>query len=104
MKKITIAVPLDKEYIITTLMNHIKFNEVERVATGGMMSEPQLLMTFMGNESDYRSDFYVVVPANAQYSYYYSLNAIDGYFSDNLDDFVKYHNSKQKQKLEILNF
>lgn len=44
--KRTFRVELRNVPFLETLMNHFKWEEIDRVATGGMMSQPELLITF----------------------------------------------------------
>ena len=66
IKKITIAVTLENVEKLEFLMSKIKFIEKSRVATGGMMSTPLLLMEFQGDEDTYHEKGYIVEKAKSE--------------------------------------
>lgn len=101
MKK-TFSVSLENEHVLIALMNDLQFEEVGRIATGGMMSPPQLLLTFEGDEDNYHENGYVVVPSDrAGYSTYHSLIRLDGHFTNDISQFIKYHKSLLRASIEV---
>lgn len=74
MSKRTYAISLDKEQYLSALMNAMKWSEVDRVATGGMVSSEMLLITYEGNDSDLNEDIVVTVPEGREFiELWYSL-------------------------------
>jgi hypothetical protein len=99
MKKITVSVNFNTEKIVATLMKKIGWKEIERVATGGMMSNEVLLITYEGYDTDYKEDYYVEVksPTNIEYSTFYSLRVLNGHYTN---DFTKFKQVHEKAKVE----
>ena len=99
-KKITIAVPFENVEIATSLMAQTYFLECDRVASGGMMSNPVVLITFQGEDSNYNPQHYIEKKNSEFISTYYSLNVIDGYTTKDFDKFLELHNGRNS-KLEV---
>ena len=96
IKKITIAVTLENEEKLQFLMSKIKFIENSRVATGGMMSTPLLLMEFQGDEDTYHEKGYIIEKAKSEWSSdtYFTIKNPDGSGFKTLDEFLKSRNEK----------
>jgi hypothetical protein len=97
IKKITIAVGLENEKYLQILMSKIKFLENSRVATGGMMSSPMLLIEFQGDEDTYHEKGYIVKKSKNEWisDTYYTISNPDGKGFKNLDEFL--NNQKEKE-------
>lgn len=93
--KKTFVVEVENERYLTALMNELEFKEIERVASGGMMSAPILIMTFEGDEGSYHENDYIKEEAKSDWdvSRFYSLRFPDGRLTNSLEDFKKEHNS-----------
>ncbi len=88
--KITLTVDFKSQEIIRTLMEAIRFMEVDRVATGGMMSGESLLITYEGKEGDYNDNYYIETEVNPNgYITYYSLKQSNGYYTNDIERFFK---------------
>lgn len=89
--KITLDVYLENESKVNLLMSKIQFKEIERIATGGMHSQPSLLMTFEGEEIDFHRKGYIVVLAKSEWSSdtYFSIKHPNGSTFKTLVDFSK---------------
>jgi hypothetical protein len=100
MRKITICVTLENEIYLQILMSKIKFVENSRVATGGMMSNPILLIEFNGEEENYHENGYIVKKSNNEWENdtYYTIKNPDGNYFKTFEDFL---NQKEKQKIEF---
>ena len=98
IRKITIAVGLENEKYLQILMSKIKFLENSRVATGGMMSSPCLLIEFQGDEDTYHENGYIVKKSTDNWSSdtYYTIKNPDGLGFKSLDEFVKELNKKDE--------
>jgi len=96
--KITIAVALENEKYLKVLMSKIKFIENSRIATGGMMSSPLLLMEFQGYEDTYHENGYIVKKSNSEWSRntYYTIKNPDGESFKYFDEFLKKQNEKEE--------
>ena len=92
IKKITIAVALENEKHLQLLMSKIKFIENSRLATGGMMSAPCLLIEFQGDEDLYHEKGYILKkPQNGGISNScFTIKNPDGI---SLDDFIRFNKS-----------
>lgn len=101
LKKITIAVTLENVDKLKFLMSKIKFNENSRVATGGMMSTPCLLIEFQGLESEYHENGYIIEKSKSEWSNdtYYTIKNPEGSAFKTLEDF-KNHIKNQKIDFE----
>ena len=97
IRKITIAVTLENEEKLQFLMSKIKFMENSRVATGGMMSTPCLLIEFQGDEDTYHENGYIVEKAKSEWSSdtYFTIKNPDGSSFKTLDEFIKNRNKKE---------
>ena len=97
IKKITIAVGLENEKYLQILMSKIKFLENSRVATGGMMSSPMLLIEFQGDEDTYHGKGYIVKKSKNEWisDTYYTISNPDGTGFKTLDEFLKNRNEKE---------
>jgi len=95
--KITIAVALENQEKLKFLMSKIKFVENSRVATGGMMSTPCLLMEFQGDEDDYHEKGYIVEKSKSEWSSdtYFTIKNPDGIGFRTLDEFLQKLNEKE---------
>lgn len=98
IKKITIAVALENEQKLQFLMSKIKFVENSRIATGGMMSSPCLLIEFQGLENEYHEKGYIVEKAKSEWSNdtYFTIKNPDGSMFKTLEDFMKVVNYKEE--------
>ena len=98
IKKITIAVTLENVEKLEFLMSKIKFLENSRVATGGMMSTPLLLIEFQGDEDTYHEKGYIVEKAKSEWSSdtYFTIKNPDGSGFKTLDEFLKNINKKEE--------
>ena len=98
IKKITIAVTLENVEKLEFLMSKIKFMENSRVATGGMMSSPCLLIEFQGDEDTYHEKGYIVEKAKSEWSSdtYFTIKQPDGSIFKTLDEFIKNLNEKEE--------
>lgn len=96
IKKITIAVTLENVEKLEFLMSKIKFVENSRIATGGMMSTPLLLMEFQGDEDNYHEKGYIVEKSKSEWSSdtYFTIKNPDGSGFKTLDEFLKNKNEK----------
>jgi hypothetical protein len=105
MIKKTVSVRLGLEDYTIALMNKNGWKEIERSATGGQMSEERLQITFEGYDTDYQENDYIKVVANQKegYFHFYSLRRVDGYYTNSLEIFEKYHN-EAKTNFEICSF
>jgi len=94
MKK-TIAVSLEHEAKVTLLMQKLTFEEIDRVATGGMMSSPCVLITFAGLKENYHNKGYIFIPnediegKSKDKGTYFSFKYPDGIWCNNIFDFIK---------------
>lgn len=104
MKKVTIAVSINNEPKITALMNHIGFFEVDRVASGGMMSSEFLMVTYEGESSKYNEDFFIGIPKGEKGTEYFSLIVVEGYTTREFEEFLTHHNDRKQPDFEILSF
>lgn len=82
-------------------MSKIKFLENSRVATGGMMSSPILLIEFQGDEDTYHENGYIVKKSKSEWNSdtYYTISNPDGTGFKTLDEFLK--TEKKKKSLII---
>lgn len=98
IRKITIAVALENVEKLEFLMSKIKFMENSRVATGGMMSSPCLLIEFQGDEDTYHEKGYIVEKAKSEWSSdtYFTIKNPDGSMFKTLEDFMKVVNYKEE--------
>ena len=98
IRKITIAVALENVEKLEFLMSKIKFMENSRVATGGMMSSPCLLIEFQGDEDTYHEKGYIVEKAKSEWSSdtYFTIKQPDGSTFKTLDEFIKNLNEKEE--------
>ena len=98
IRKITIAVTLENVEKLEFLMSKIKFMENSRVATGGMMSSPCLLIEFQGDEDTYHEKGYIVEKAKSEWSSdtYFTIKQPDGSIFKTLDEFIKNLNEKEE--------
>jgi hypothetical protein len=97
MNKKTFRVQIENVEIFSALMMHFNWIEIDRVATGGMMSQPELLLTFEGSMM---LDHLVYVEKKDEYtSYFYNIDYPDGYSSKTVDEF--YSNLKSISNIEI---
>ena len=98
IRKITIAVALENVEKLEFLMSKIKFMENSRVATGGMMSSPCLLIEFQGDEDTYHEKGYIVEKAKSEWSSdtYFTIKQPDGSIFKTLDEFIKNLNEKEE--------
>ena len=98
IRKITIAVALENVEKLEFLMSKIKFMENSRVATGGMMSSPCLLIEFQGDEDTYHEKGYIVEKAKSKWSSdtYFTIKQPDGSIFKTLDEFIKNLNEKEE--------
>jgi len=105
MIKKTVSVRLGLEDYTIALMNKNGWKEIERSVTGGQMSEERLQITFEGYDTDYQENDYIKVVANQNegYFHFYSLRRVDGYYTNSLEIFEKYHN-EAKTNFEIRSF
>lgn len=96
IRKITTAVALENVEKLEFLMSKIKFMENSRVATGGMMSSPCLLIEFQGDEDTYHEKGYIVEKAKSEWSSdtYFTIKQPDGSSFKTLDEFIKNLNEK----------
>lgn len=82
MAKRTFNVPVGKEVYLIAIMERCEWVEVDRVATGGQMSEPTVMITFEG-EKPLQPMLYVQVPAGTNgYYHFYTYWMTNGYFGD----------------------
>ena len=98
IRKITIAVTLENEEKLQFLMSKIKFVENSRVATGGMMSTPCLLIEFQGDEDTYHEKGYIVEKEKSEWSSdtYFTIKNPDGSGFKTLYEFLKNRNEKEE--------
>ena len=92
--KKTISIALENEKYIQVLMSKIKFVENSRVATGGMMSSPILLIEFQGDENDYHEKGYIVEKSKKEWleDMYYTLKNPNGFPFKTLNNFIEEQN------------
>ena len=98
IRKITIAVALENVEKLEFLMSKIKFMENSRVATGGMMSSPCLLIEFQGDEDTYHEKGYIVEKTKSKWGSdtYFTIKQPDGSIFKTLDEFIKNLNEKEE--------
>lgn len=102
-KKITLVMGMDREPVWNALMSKMNYREVDRVATGGMMSQEQLMITYEGSEEDYTEDLYVELKeGGGDYSQYFSLR-IGGFHTDEFEKFKTAHEDN-KMQYEVKSF
>lgn len=95
-KKITVAVLIEHAEKIIFLMDKINFTEIDRVATGGMMSSPELLITFEGNISAYHEKGYITRAGDLTgFKYYHSIKQPNG---NHTNDFELFKESEKSKK------
>jgi len=96
IRKITIEVALENVEKLEFLMSKIKFMENSRVATGGMMSSPCLLIEFQGDEDTYHEKGYIVEKSKSELSSdtYFTIKQPNGSSFKTLDEFLKNRNEK----------
>lgn len=101
LKKTTIAVSLENVEKLEFLMSKIKFIENSRVATGGMMSTPCLLIEFQGAKETYHENGYIVEKAESQWGNdtYFTIKNPEGLRFKTLEDF-KEHLKNEKVDFE----
>lgn len=92
--KVTFSVGLESQQhkAIHAIMTSLKFFEESRVATGGYMSEPILLITYSGAITpsyweQASRNLYVEYHDKDGYYYYYSILIPDGYRTNKIVDF-----------------
>lgn len=97
IKKTTIAVTLENEKYLQILMSKIKFLENSRVATGGMMSTPLLLIEFQGDEYTYHEKGYVLKKSKSEWTgdTYFTIKNPDGSNFKTLEEFLKERDEKE---------
>lgn len=107
VKKITIAVSLENVEKLKFLMSKIKFNENSRVATGGMMSLPCLLIEFQGAKETYHENGYIIEKSKSEWSNdtYFTIKNPEGSGFKTLEDFEEYlkTNKEDFQYYELTN-
>jgi len=104
IKKITIAVEIDKEKYIQLLMSKIKFVENSRVATGGMMSNPLLLIEFQGLEENYHEKGYIkTFFSEWSGDNYFTIKNPNGATFKTFDEFLQSQNKKDEFEYNEIN-
>lgn len=96
--KITIEVSTHNQKYIGAIMKHCLFNEIERVATGGMHSNPFLLITYEGKTENLDKELYIRTFVNGidsrQYYIFYSIDFPDGFHATSVEQFEERINEK----------
>jgi hypothetical protein len=82
-KKITLDVALDNEKYVNFLMSKINFKETSRIATGGMMSTPSLLIEYQGDKENYHERGYLKIG-----NQYFTIKHPNGCYFATFDDFL----------------
>lgn len=109
MEKKTFVVDMGREAYLIAIMNHMGWREIDRVASGGYMSNNHLMLTFEGDKEDYNDDWYIVAPNDNGGFNYYSVLYPDGYYQSGNDEscvqrFKEVHDKRRNPDFRIQQF
>lgn len=100
MQKKTFRVQIENVEIFETIMAHFNWKEIDRIATGGMMSQPELLLTYEGifplrpNSYIERKDKYT--------NYYHTIQHPDGFSAKSPEEY--FSKIQLAEKFEVKEF
>lgn len=97
MNKKTFRVQIENVDAFSALMNHFNWSEIDRVATGGMMSQAELLITFEGHE-DIDPFSYIMLEYQGV-KLYLNVDNPNGYICNSAEEF--FSQIKQPKPFEI---
>lgn len=97
MNKKTFRVQIENVEIFSAIMTHFEWKEIDRVATGGMMSQPELLITFQGSR---RLDSQTYIEQKDKYiNNYFTIDYPNGFSANSVEEFFK--NKSEPQDFEV---
>lgn len=102
----TLSCTLGMENYMVALMTKNKWKEVQRTITRTQTDDERISITFEGLDTDYQENDYinVLLYKNVKgYSHFFSLRVPDGFYTDTVDKFKVYHDTK-KVNFEIQSF